>query len=95
MNDVIQPPTLRQQIEAEKFGTSRSRLTILRRRDVEARTGLSRSTIYDWINPKCKRYKPDFPKPVNLGGGASVGWVESEIEGWLIAQIEASRAAAA
>jgi len=76
MNDAYQTP---------------GRLAILRRQDVEARTGLSRSTIYDWINAKSPRYKPDFPKPISLGGGAAVGWVEAEIEGWLKSQIEASR----
>ncbi|WP_443217137.1 helix-turn-helix transcriptional regulator [Seohaeicola sp. 4SK31] len=34
---------------------------ILRRPEVEARTGLSRSTIYLWIQ------QGEFPKPVALG----------------------------
>lgn len=63
---------------------------MLRRQGVEARVGLSRSTIYDKINPKSKRYDPTFPKPINLGGFA-VGWLAHEIDDWLKRQIEASR----
>jgi len=66
-------------------------LSILRRRDLEARLKLSRSTIYDKINPDSPRYDPSFPKPIRLGTGAAVGWIESEIDSWLRSQIEASR----
>lgn len=62
------------------------RLTILRRREVEARTGLSRSTIYLRVAAR------SFPSPINLGGRA-VGWVEDEIEAWLQQQVAASRRA--
>lgn len=55
--------------------------TILRRKQVEDRTGLSRSTIYLWIQEGL------FPKPINLGPRA-VGWVEAEIEAWLDSCIE-------
>lgn len=56
--------------------------TILRLKKVQERTGLSRSTIYDKINPKSPRYDPTFPKQVNLGIG-SVGWYESELARWI------------
>lgn len=49
---------------------------ILRRPDVENLTGLSRSTIYDWMK------KGAFPKPVALGARL-VGWRQSEIDAWL------------
>lgn len=68
-------------------------LVILRRKQVEARTGLSRTTIYDRINPKSPRYDPAFPKPISLGAGA-VGWVESELNAWIESRIVASREAA-
>jgi len=61
-----------------------SALAILRRKQVEARTGLSRSTIYDRIKAGT------FPAPVSLGAKA-VGWIESEIDAWLTAQIRKSR----
>ena len=63
-----------------------SRLCILRRREVEARTGLSRSTIYLRCSQKT------FPTPIHLGGRA-VGWVEAEIDAWLQEQIASSRQA--
>lgn len=57
------------------------RLSILRRKQVEARTGLSRSTIYLRIQ------EGTFPRPINLGARA-VGWLENEIDEWLAARIE-------
>lgn len=73
----------------------RAALTIIRRKQVEARTGLSRSTIYAKLRHNPKRpgdYDPTFPKQVTVGAKA-VGWIEAEIEGWITAQIEKSRKA--
>ncbi|MFN3071890.1 AlpA family transcriptional regulator [Serratia sp. J2] len=55
---------------------------ILRLPAVVNKTGLARSTIYDWINPKSPRYDPSFPKQRSLGK-KSVGWLESELDEWL------------
>lgn len=49
---------------------------ILRRPDVESRTGLSRSSIYDGMK------KGTFPQAVKLGMRA-VGWREADIAVWL------------
>lgn len=71
-------------------------LTILRRKQVEARTGLSRSGIYARLRQNPKRpgdYDPTFPKPISVGAKA-VGWIEAEIDAWLTAQVEKSRKAA-
>ncbi len=54
---------------------------ILRRHEVEACTGLSRSTIYAWMQ------KGSFPKPVGLGSRL-VGWRESDIAAWIEAREE-------
>jgi prophage regulatory protein len=65
------------------------RTAILRRKEVEARTGLSRSTIYNRIK------LGTFPAPVPLGE-KSVGWIESEIDSFLancIAQRDNGKAA--
>lgn len=59
-------------------------LKILRRPKVEERTGLSRSTIYSMIMTN------EFPQSVRLGKRA-VGWLESEINEWLLVQIRRSR----
>ena len=57
---------------------------ILRRKQVESRTGLSRSTIYARIASGL------FPSPIDLGGRA-VGWLESEIDQWVQSRINESR----
>jgi prophage regulatory protein len=57
-------------------------LRILRRRDVEKRVGLSRSSIYSRVQDG------KFPRPVNLGARA-VGWLESEIDNWLAEKVAA------
>jgi prophage regulatory protein len=61
--------------------------SILRRPQVEARTGLSRSTIYARIQDGT------FPRPILLGTKA-VGWISSEIDHWLNQRIKASRPSA-
>ncbi len=68
-------------------------LTIIRRKQVEARTGLSRSSIYARLRHNPKRpsdYDPTFPKPVSVGAKA-VGWIEAEVNAWLTAQVDKSR----
>nr|WP_244157933.1 AlpA family phage regulatory protein [Pseudomonas guguanensis] len=57
-------------------------MRILRLRQVQERTGLSRSTIYDRINLKSPRYDPNFPKPVKIGLSA-VGWLEESVNDWI------------
>nr|WP_026471590.1 AlpA family phage regulatory protein [Alkanindiges illinoisensis] len=58
---------------------------ILRLKQVTALTGLSRSAIYDRLDPKSKRHDPHFPKQVKLGtsSNAAVGWHEAEILAWI------------
>ncbi len=56
---------------------------ILRRPEVEGRTGLSRSTIYAMMAEDL------FPKPKRIGQRA-VGWTESSIDEWLESRIEAA-----
>lgn len=71
-------------------------LTIIRRKQVEAKTGLSRSTIYSKLKHNPKRpsdFDPTFPHPVSIGAKA-IGWVESEIDAWIASKIQNSRKAA-
>ena len=49
---------------------------ILRRSQVEAQIGLSRSSIYQMMS------EGEFPLPIKLGKRA-VGWSEVEINDWL------------
>jgi len=55
---------------------------LLRRKEVEARTGLSRSSIYARMD------KGTFPSAIGLGGRA-VAWLENEIDAWVQGVIEA------
>ena len=58
--------------------------TVLRLPEVIKQTGLSRSTIYLRIAKK------EFPSPISLGGRA-VGWLQQDIDEWVVEKIEASR----
>lgn len=60
---------------------------LLRRKEVQVRTGLARSTIYQHIKAGT------FPKPVPLGSRA-VGWVESEVSHWIAERIKIARGGA-
>lgn len=65
---------------------------VLRIPAAKDKLGISRSSIYDRLNPRSKRYDPTFPQLVRLGPGArAVGFVERELEDWLARQIELSR----
>ncbi|MDH5644189.1 MAG: AlpA family transcriptional regulator [Gemmatimonadota bacterium] len=57
---------------------------ILRLPEILSRTGLSRSTIYLRIS------EGKFPAQIALGERA-VGWLESDVDNWLAAQVEKSR----
>ena len=61
---------------------------ILRRTQVQVRTGISRSGIYQ------KMADGEFPKSISLGPRA-VGWLESSIEEWIQSRIELSAKAEA
>ncbi|MBU0525881.1 MAG: AlpA family transcriptional regulator [Gammaproteobacteria bacterium] len=56
-------------------------MKILRLKDVMHTTGLSRSTVYSYIS------EGTFPKSVQLGSRA-VGWVESEVQDWLMERVK-------
>lgn len=58
---------------------------ILRLDDVEARTGIQRRTLYNWMA------RGVFPQPIDLGP-RTVGWLESEISSWINEKAQVSRA---
>ena len=59
-------------------------LAILRLPQVEQRTGLSRSTLYQYMKDGY------FPKPVPLGPRA-VGWLESDVSDWIATRVRMAR----
>lgn len=75
------------QEKAEMTVSTQEKITILRRKQVELRTGLSRSSIYQRISDGA------FPSPIRIGAKA-VGWVEAEIDDWLKGQLHATRGGA-
>ena len=66
----------RAKTERPMEGSTNRPARILRLPEVEARTGLSRSTIYRW------RVAGRFP-PAVVMGGRTLGWFESDVEAWL------------
>ena len=70
--------------ERPRHEKARAPTRLLRMPEVEARTGLSRSTI------NVLRRQGRFPQPVLLGARA-LGWIESEIEEWIRERIAESR----
>lgn len=51
-------------------------MSILRLKEVLARTGVSRPSIYRWIKAG------EFPAPVQLGPN-SVGWRDTDVQAWI------------
>jgi prophage regulatory protein len=56
--------------------------SIRRMKAVLELTGLSRATIYNKINPACKHYDSNFPKPIKLGE-RSIGFYAHEVQAWI------------
>ena len=49
-------------------------------------TAISRSTIYEMINPKSNYYDASFPKPIRLTE-TRIGWVSQEVYDWIESKI--------
>lgn len=52
---------------------------LLRRKEVEARIGFARSTLYKWLA------EGSFPRPIYLGSAPR--WSEKEIRAWIDARL--------
>jgi prophage regulatory protein len=63
--------------------------TILREKQVISVTGLGRSSVWSFGNPKSRYYDPTFPKPIKLGTRA-VGWKASEVFLWVASRTQAA-----
>lgn len=53
---------------------------LIRRKEVEAKTGLGASSIYAEMG------KGKFPKPIHISE-RRVAWIESDIDGWIAERI--------
>ena len=56
--------------------------TVLRADDTARALGVSRATIWNWVNPKSRHYRPDFPRPFKISANAT-GWLASEIDDYI------------
>ncbi|HGI5215519.1 AlpA family phage regulatory protein [Providencia rettgeri] len=70
----------------ENVNQSNLPLRILRMTELTVLLGISRSSIYEKLNPRSKYYDPDFPKPIKLGA-SSVGWQYASVEKWLTSRM--------
>lgn len=64
--------------------TAQQTAQLLRRAEVERRTGLARSTIYELVRTG------NFPPPIPLTGRTRC-WVAGEVDAWVANRIEAAR----
>ncbi|WP_288408764.1 helix-turn-helix transcriptional regulator [Acinetobacter soli] len=55
---------------------------IIKIKEVIAVTGVSRSVIYEKLNPQSKCYDATFPKPIKLSVNC-VGWSALEVNQWI------------
>lgn len=55
---------------------------LLRPKEAIARTGVSRSSFYEWQNPKSRYFDATFPKPIQIGQSA-IGYREDELDAWI------------
>lgn len=69
--------------------TNHRPVRVLRLKDVLYKLNIARSTLYDWMNERSPRYAPTFPKRVKIGQH-SVGWLESEIDDWILSRFAAT-----
>lgn len=66
---------------------SESPVVLLRLPEVQRRTGLTRSVVYELAR------RGEFPRPLKLTERSSA-WVESEVQAWIAARVQAGREAA-
>ena len=66
------------------MSSTNPRRRVLRRPEVEERTGKARSSLYAAIK------KGEFPAPIRLGVN-SVGWLEEDVENWLASRPRGTR----
>ena len=55
---------------------------IIRPKQTAAAFGVSVSTLWNWVNPKSRQHRPDFPKPIKVSANAT-GWLESEVSSYI------------
>ena len=57
-------------------------MRVIKLKEVLAKTSLGKTTLYALLK------QSQFPKPISLGQRA-VGWIESDIDSWILEKIRA------
>lgn len=65
-------------------------MNIIRKAALLKKIGISKSTLYNRLNPKSIYRDQSFPKPFKIGLSC-LGWDESEVDAWLESQKNQSR----
>ncbi len=66
------------------WAPDRPDVRVIRMKQLSALLSVSRSTLYDWLNPSSPRHDPSFPRPVRLSAkGIAVGWMLDDVKHWL------------
>lgn len=64
--------------------TGEPEVRVIRMKRLSELLSVSRSTLYDWLNPSSPRYDSEFPRPVRLSAkGIAVGWLLNDVMRWL------------
>lgn len=61
---------------------------VVRLKKVQEDTALSRAFIYLKLDKASPYYDPDFPQPIKLGNGRSIGFVLKEVQEWITKRME-------
>ncbi|GJC06138.1 MULTISPECIES: AlpA family transcriptional regulator [Aeromonas] len=69
------------------MNTCNKPVRILRLKDVLFKLNIARSTLYDWMNERSPRHDPTFPRRVKIGLN-SIGWLESEVDCWILSRFD-------
>ncbi len=64
--------------------------SLLRLPDVCNMTGMSKSTVWNKLNPKSKYFDKDFPKQIKISGNI-VAWSAEEVQAWIDAKRQQQR----
>ena len=79
---------LKSEISLDPNSVYRPGVRIIRMRELVRRLSISRSGIYDRLNPRSPRFDATFPRPVRLSMArrGAIGWPEVWIDGWVRAR---------
>ena len=57
-------------------------IRVMRPNEVKDVLGISKSKLFELANPNSPRFDATFPARIRIG--STVGWLENEIEAWVL-----------